>query len=200
MSRARGSAAGAPAPITPRTVVLASASPAKRVAVARALGRCFEPAPELTCAALASGVPDQPVGDAETLRGAENRATAALARLARGGREPALALGVEGGVEEARGAMWAFAWVVARDADGRRGAARSATFALPPEVTALVRAGLELGDANDRVFGVHGSKHDQGAVGLLSLGRVDRPSLYEDAVVLALLPFLRPELYPAAPG
>ncbi len=81
---------------------------------------------------------------------------------------------------------------------GRTGCARTAAFALPDEIARLVRTGFELGEADDRVFGRVGSKREDGAVGLLTDGAIDRAALYAPAVTLALLPFFNPELYPGA--
>ncbi|MDD5645622.1 MAG: DUF84 family protein, partial [Candidatus Bipolaricaulis sp.] len=70
---------------------------------------------------------------------------------------------------------------------------------LPDAVAQLVRQGMELGAADDRVFGRMGSKLDQGAVGLLTGGIIDRTALYEHAVILALIPFRNDALYPPEP-
>jgi non-canonical (house-cleaning) NTP pyrophosphatase len=58
-----------------------------------------------------------------------------------------------------------------------------------------VRQGMELGDADDAVFGRSNSKQANGAVGILTGNVIDRAELYEQAVVLALIPFKNPELY-----
>ena len=68
-------------------------------------------------------------------------------------------------------------------------------FFLPDRVADLVRSGTELGHAIDEVFERSGSKRSGGAVGVLTDGAMDRTELYEHAVVLALVPFRRPELY-----
>jgi inosine/xanthosine triphosphatase len=131
--------------------------------------------------------------DAETLRGAESRAR--NARVA----EPAAEFwaGIEGGVEERDGVLHGFAWVVIFSRrDGREGRSRTASFEIPPAVAALVREGVELGHADDRVFGRTNSKEGNGAVGLLTADAVDRTALYEPAVVLALIRFRNPELFP----
>ena len=54
---------------------------------------------------------------------------------------------------------------------------------------------MELGEADDIVFGQSNSKQKSGAVGLLTGDIIDRKSLYEEAVVLALIPFKNEELY-----
>jgi len=61
-----------------------------------------------------------------------------------------------------------------------------------------VRQGKELGEADDLVFAKENSKQDNGAVGLLTGNVIDRTALYQQAVVLALIPFKNPHLYSAA--
>jgi len=189
------------------SVALGSANPAKRRGVEAALD-LLQPGrrPELVCYEVTSGVRAQPWGDDETLLGAENRASAVLGRIgaarqtdegtgARIVDDGTVAIGIEGGLTRVGSVVWSFSWAVALAVGGERGAARSATFALPASVTALVDAGIELGDAVDRVFGVRGSKRTGGAVGLLSAGVLERSGLYAPMVVLALVPLLRGELF-----
>jgi inosine/xanthosine triphosphatase len=138
-----------------------------------------------------STVAAQPRTDAETLHGAEARASRA--------RELAPTadfwVGIEGGIAETDGGMAAYAWVVVQSGD-RAGKARTGTFFLPEAVASLVRKGVELGEADDCVFGCTNSKREIGAVGLLTGGAVDREALYQQAVALALIPFCSPHLYP----
>jgi len=72
---------------------------------------------------------------------------------------------------------------------------RTVTLPLPPAVKALVDQGLELGDANDRVFSTVNSKQQGGAFGLLTNGIYTREGVYTQALVIALVPFVN-ELYP----
>ena len=60
-------------------------------------------------------------------------------------------------------------------------------MALPPR---LIDQGMELGDANDRVFATVNSKQGGGAYGLLTDGLYTRESIYTQALILALLPLL----------
>ncbi|MEE4330395.1 MAG: inosine/xanthosine triphosphatase [Wenzhouxiangella sp.] len=139
-----------------------------------------------------SGVSDQPTNDAETLAGAENRAYGAKAARP----DASYWFGLEGGVEDSSHGMLTFAWVVAVDSEGRIGRARSATFLLPEVIAAKVRNGIELGHADDEVFGRTDSKRRDGAIGLLTQGALDRTGLYAPAVTAAMVPFLNPNLYP----
>jgi non-canonical (house-cleaning) NTP pyrophosphatase len=76
------------------------------------------------------------------------------------------------------------------------GLAKTSMFPIPDEVAALVQQGMELGEADDKLFHRVQSKHGNGLVGLLTGGVVDRSEYYEQALVLALSPWMRSDLYP----
>lgn len=173
------------------TLVVASKNPVKLAAARGGFLQLFPQAElRLVEAAVATGMADQPHSDAETLQGAHLRAE--LAR--RQHPQADFWMGIEGGVQETPDGLMAFAWVVALSGDSC-GQARTGAFYLPPAVAALVRQGLELGEADDRVFGRVNSKQENGAVGLLTGDVLDRRLLYQPAVVLALIPFKNPQLY-----
>ncbi len=138
-----------------------------------------------------NGVGDQPHGDAATFQGALTRAEAAT-RVA---PDADYCVGMEGGVIDANEEMGSCAWIVVRSKNGKIGKGRTGTFFLPHRVAALVREGKELGDADDMVFGHTNSKQQMGAVGILTKNVVTRTSYYTEAVVMALIPFVNPELY-----
>lgn len=171
-------------------VVVASQNPVKIAAVVGAYAQMGLAPVEVFGVSVPSGVSDQPKSTLETLQGAESRAQRAREE------HPAANhwIGIEGGVDDAEVGMLAFAWVVI-EGGGLVGRARSGTFLLPDAIAALVRNGKELGEADDIVFGQKNSKQKQGAIGLLTGGVIDRKSLYEHAVVLALAPHVNRELY-----
>eukprot|EP00735_Rhodelphis_limneticus_P003097 TRINITY_DN14347_c0_g1::TRINITY_DN14347_c0_g1_i1::g.22860::m.22860 TRINITY_DN14347_c0_g1::TRINITY_DN14347_c0_g1_i1::g.22860 ORF type:complete len:234 (-),score=37.78,sp/C3LSV6/NCPP_VIBCM/42.47/3e-36,NTPase_I-T/PF01931.13/6.3e-48 TRINITY_DN14347_c0_g1_i1:379-1014(-) len=146
-----------------------------------------------------SGVSSQPFGDRETLQGAINRAKHALELC----QDAHYGVGLEGGVEwdslagsEGR-QLQAFAWRVVMSRDGKVGHGRTGTFQFPPRVAELILDhGMELGHADDLVFGKTNSKEKEGAVGLLTGGVVDRAAYYEHALMLSLIPFKNAELFP----
>jgi inosine/xanthosine triphosphatase len=174
-----------------RRLVVASRNPVKSQAVARGYARVFpDHSVELVTASVESGVADQPMSNSEALEGATNRARAARAASP----DADLWFGVEGGIEDTDNGMTAFAWIVVASAD-RMGRGRTATFYLPDEVARLVRGGMELGDADDVVFGRSNSKQQDGAIGLLTDNVIDRTALYEHGVIMALVPFKNDELY-----
>jgi inosine/xanthosine triphosphatase len=171
------------------TVAVGSENPVKMGAVRAVLGWAA-PAVLITSQRVASGVPDQPFGDDETIAGARTRA-----RRARDLVDADLGVGLEGGVVDGPGGMRTCAWCVVVHRDGREGVGGSLAMPLPEEVAAMIRAGEELGHAMDRFVATRGTKHGKGAVGILTAGRIDRQGAYEVLVTYALAPFLTPALY-----
>ncbi|RMG66541.1 MAG: non-canonical purine NTP phosphatase [Bacteroidetes bacterium] len=173
-------------------LIVASKNPVKIEAARRGFAALF---PDVSCQCEGIGVPsdvaDQPFSEEETLTGARNRAGGA--RAAR--PEADLWIGIEGGVAPMDGGLGAFAWIVVEGKE-QKGQARTATFMLPPPVAVLLSEGLELGEADDRIFGQENSKQVNGAIGLLTHDAIVRETLYRPAVIMALIPFYRPELYP----
>jgi len=180
---------GAAALGTLRLVAVGSKNPVKLAAAKAVLGRITREV-RVEGVEVASTVRDQPFGDDETIRGALARARGA--RQAVGGE---LGIGIEGGVVDAAGTMRTCAWAAVVDAAGREGVGGSLAMPLPPSVAQLVRNGLELGHAMDQLTGERGTKHRQGAVGILTAGLVDRQAAYEVILTYALARFLTPELW-----
>jgi inosine/xanthosine triphosphatase len=175
-----------------KTIAVASTNPVKIQAVLEGFRFIFPKEEWQTVSVeVPSGVSHQPMSDAETLTGALNRARSAQKSLP----EADTWVGIEGGVEDLKEDMFAFAWV-AVISDSQTGQARSGSFMLPPAVARLVREGKELGTADDIIFGRENSKQKNGAIGLLTDDAIDRKALYQHAVVLALVPFKNPRLYP----
>lgn len=172
-----------------RLIAVGSTNPVK-VAAVRAIAARVAPEAVVEGHAVPSGVPDQPRGDDETARGALARARAALAAA-----DAALGVGLEGGIVEDALGMRTCAWAAVVDREGRAGVGGSLAMRLPREVARLVRAGLELGEAMDRVSGTHDVKRGAGAVGILTAGLVDRQRAYEALVAYAFAPWLAPGYY-----
>jgi inosine/xanthosine triphosphatase len=145
---------------------------------------------EVEGVSVISDVRDQPMSNDETLLGAKNRAFNAQAAY-----KGDFWVGIEGGIEEHEEELEAFAWMVVLSDSGIRGKARTSSFVLPHEVSILVRSGLELGLADDKVFNQSHSKQKNGAVGLLTNDIINRSEYYKQAIILALVPFLKPEFY-----
>ena len=167
-----------------------------------------------------SGVSDQPLGDKETKQGATNRAEAAFLayKSKHDGTDPCMAVGLEGGLDETASVCMAWmavygkrtkevlAVTMASDCNGVEfaveddmtwGISKTGSFLLPPKVTQLIKEkGMELGDADDAVFSRVNGKHGSGTVGILTNNLIDRSKYYEHALVLAMIPWIRPDVYP----
>ncbi|MFC2026045.1 inosine/xanthosine triphosphatase [Chloroflexota bacterium] len=137
-----------------------------------------------------SGVGDQPFSDKDTLRGAFNRANNAFQKI----KDADFWVGIEGGVEPREGGLIAFAWIVVWS-KVMVGKGRTGTFFLPPVVVDLIHQGKELGEADDIVFNRTDSKRENGAIGILTGDVINRAKLYEQGVILSLIPFVNPEIY-----
>lgn len=176
-------------------VVVASKNNVKIEASKQAFKRAFpEQKFKFEMVNAVSGVAEQPLSDEETLKGARNRAKQAM-------HEVELAdyvVAIEGGVEwsrlEAEPQLMAFAWVVVLSQDFE-GKARTAAFMLPPPIAELIAGGMQLGEADDKVFGRSNGKQQNGTVGMLTRDELNRQTYYEHAITLALIPFINPDLY-----
>lgn len=170
-------------------IVVASKNPVKIQAVQEGVASFFQEV-VVEGVKVDSGVSDQPSSDEETFKGAQMRAFNAR-ELCPGAD---FWIGVEGGIDYFQGDMQAFAWIYVSDGT-RSGQARTTTFSLPPRIVELLEQGLELGAANDILFRQNNSKQKMGAVGTLTSGLISRKQLYVQAVQLAMVPFINPQLY-----
>ncbi|MDW3650087.1 MAG: inosine/xanthosine triphosphatase [Bacteroidia bacterium] len=172
-------------------LIIASRNPIKVNASLKGFQAMFpQESFEVEGVSVASDVSDQPMSDTETLQGAINRAHHAKELYPKAD----FWVGIEGGLEEREEDYHAFAWVYVLS-HTQKGQSRSASFQLPPQVCQLIRQGMELGDADDVVFGSKNSKQANGAVGLLSGDAIVRETLYIPAVTLALVPFRNQDLF-----
>ena len=163
-------------------VAIGSENPTKVAAVERVV-----PDAQCTPVAVDSGVPEQPWGRAETVAGARNRATAALAAT-----DADFGVGIEGGVAERAepAGLWLVMWAAVTDGtDTHFGAGPS--IRLPETVADRLRAGAELGPVLDDELGREALGEQEGAVGVYTDGRVTRTDALADAVAGAFGPFLR---------
>jgi len=126
-----------------------------------------------------SGVAAQPFSDEETRMGAIHRAKEACAKI-----KADIGIGLEGGVVEIDGTLWVCNWGALAASDGTVITASGARFPLPPEVASSVLSGKELGEAMDEYTGKHDIRQNEGAIGIVTNGRISRASMYEHIVQL----------------
>lgn len=177
---------------TMKKVIVGSNNPVKLETTKEAFRQCFpETVLEFITFEAQSGVPDQPIGQIETKQGATNRSEACKLEYP----DADYFVGLEGGLEKIEEGYWVFAWMCIIDKNGTQGFGRTGSFLLPPKVSELIGQGEELGIATDTVFDETNSKHKGGAVGILTNENISRKEFYKDALIFALIPILKPELY-----
>jgi inosine/xanthosine triphosphatase len=191
------------------TVAVGSGNPCKVTAVCDSFEAVLEKtsggatALDLHTYSASSGVSDQPMGDAETLLGAKNRArnAASMYAAANGGALPDFSVGLEGGiVSDEAGEMWCMAWMAvycpSEAAPARQfGVAQTGKFPLPPLMAAIVNAGEELGVADDIVTKRVNSKQGGGTVGVLTDEIIPRGDYYKHALILAMTRFISADVF-----
>lgn len=166
-------------------VAVGSGNPVKRSAAVAAFERAGVPA-AVEAEPVPSGVSEQPRGTAETVRGAENRATAALDA---GGYD--YGVGLEGGVTrvEAQDGLWLTMWAAVADGE-RVTTGCGPRLRLPDSIASRVESGAELGPVMDDVLDTTGVAENEGAAGVLTAGVVNRKSALRAALAGALGPHL----------
>lgn len=176
-----------------KQVVIASQNPVKVNTIKSSFAKVFPDQEfEYISVNIASDVPDQPIGDEQTLLWAKNRVK--NARFLYPDAE-FVSAGLEWWVTiDEQWMGWSYGWIYMESHD-KVGMAKTAMLQLPPKIVELLQQGIELGDADDIVFGQTNSKQKMWAVWLLTDWLIDRTMFYEHACILALIPFLKTELY-----
>jgi len=140
---------------------------------------------------VVSNVSAQPLSDEETKQGAINRAQAALAAGIKefGADEPLLGVGMEGGIVDANQEMWSTVWAAVVDQQGNITLSAGARFMVPHSVADLIRKNIEMGHAVAEIIGEENKnkiKQEQGLIGILTDGFIDRTEEYQGIIKLAL--------------
>ncbi|MBB3228650.1 inosine/xanthosine triphosphatase [Luteibacter sp. Sphag1AF] len=179
---------------SPLRIVVASTNPVKVQAVKAAIAPFYADR-EVSVYGMSapSGVSDQPMTAAETRLGAINRVN--FLRETASGAD--LYVAMEGGIEVTEDGAATFAYVAIAD-DDQLSVGRSASLSLPAHVHDALAHGDELGHVIDRLFATENIKQKGGTVSLLTNGRETRESVYTQALVLAMAPFLHAEFYGGA--
>lgn len=167
-------------------------NPVKVRTVEAVFGRLFERV-EVLARSVETGVSPQP-HEEEALQGAMIRATQALA-------DGDFGVGIEAGLfqQEEVGGYLDIQYCAVLDRAGRMTFGSGPGFEHPPRVLRMVNEGKTVGQAMEAVSGVANIGRREGAVGYLTEGRMDRQALTEAAVLMAMIPRIRRELYPLPP-
>jgi inosine/xanthosine triphosphatase len=138
---------------------------------------------------VSSGVPSQPLGN-DTIVGAINRAKGALGSSDYG-------VGIEAGLfwNELAGRHFDVQWCAIVDRRGAITLGHGPGFYYPRGIIAGVEAGRTVGEALEGLTGIEEIGRKEGAVGYLTEGIMDRRRLTQMAVLMALVPRIRRDLY-----
>src|SRR6266496_6281476 len=121
-----------------KKVIVASTNPVKIETTKIAFAKMFSKESfDVQGVSAPSEVSNQPMNEAETLKGATNRANNVSNLVA----EADYWVGIEGGLEAVNGELEAFAWVVIKSKDGKIGKGRTGSFFLPNKVAELIKQG-----------------------------------------------------------
>jgi inosine/xanthosine triphosphatase len=174
--------------LRPLRVNVGSANPVKVKAAAKVLGTLFTK-PRVRGVEVASKVSEQPF-EVEAIEGAINRAREAL-------KEADYGVGIEAGLfwnEQVRDFL-DVQYCAVVDKRGRVTLGHGPGFEYPPFVVERVKAGKTVGGAFEELTGKKGIGQTTGAIGFLTEGRMDRTRLTEAAVLMAMVPRIRKDLY-----
>jgi len=161
---------------------LGTTNEAKKTAVRLAIGA------EPVCLSVPSGVSDQPMSEAETVKGAIQRAKTVFARLP----QSDIGLGLEGGLmfDELYTRQWYLISVCAAWNGTALYVGRGLSFPIPHRAAERIQQeNIELRTIIDEWSGTTGSNHQGGAYGLLTEDRIRRADVFRDAVLAAITPF-----------
>ncbi len=144
---------------------------------------------EVVKKAVASGVPSQPF-DNEVANGAINRAQTAL-------QDADFGVGIEAGLVVFPGTnRYLNVQICAiTDQSGKLCIGSSPGFELPAWLVARLRNDSTLSREMSIISGIPKIKEKSGAIGYLSQGAIDRFGVTYEAVLMALIPYIRSDLF-----
>lgn len=170
-------------------VLVASLNPVKVNSVLSAFSRYF---PELEVEGVQNSlqIPLQPLNE-ESFKGAEMRAS----HIFESQKGFDFYVGIEGGIIEIFGKWFSFGVVCISNSYGVKSFGTSVLFPIPAAVVEEVKNGKELGEIIDSLEGKKDTKKQGGAISFLTSGVLTREKIYTDAVISALIPFTKSELF-----
>ncbi len=146
---------------------------------------------------IESGVNATPLSVEELLKGARQRAEAAMARALDQANETGAiySVGVEGGISIFLEHVFLQSWACVYDGT-RVSFGSSGSIEIPPSLAdAVVRGGADLGQVIDVFAGQLNIRSNQGTWGILTSDLVTREDSFELATLNALAPFFNANLY-----
>lgn len=139
---------------------------------------------------ISSGVSSQPMSDAESIKGATNRAKGALEKS-----KADFGVGIEGGLHSIGTEWFDTAWIVVISKNGDKGIGSTYRLQTPKLIMKMIKKGLEIGEANDKIFNLKNSKQKAGHFGLMTNGIITRSDAYTYGIICALSRFIVPAVF-----
>ncbi|OGF54214.1 MAG: hypothetical protein A2Z21_06270 [Candidatus Fraserbacteria bacterium RBG_16_55_9] len=171
-------------------VHVGSSNTVKPEAVRHMFARAFPGEPlDVKLFAVSSPIPEQPFNE-DVLRGARERAKEAI-------QDADYGVGVEAGLiwNEIHRVYFDVQYCAIVDQQGKATVGHGSGFVYPQRIIQAALSGQTVGQAMTEWTGIARIGHQMGAIGYLSNGLLDRTELTEQAVLMALLPRIRPDLY-----
>ncbi len=171
-------------------VAVGSQNPVKVNAVESAftkmMGEC-----EIIGVSVPSGVSDMPMSHDEIVKGAKNRAQAALELV-----DADYGVGLEGGMEDSGLGTFLVGFVAIVNKEGQWGYSLGGGLYMPEKIVKIVKeSGRELGCIMDELRGVNNSKQHEGCVGYFTDNLIDRQESFEKPTISALSRFKKKEWF-----
>ncbi|MBM6550198.1 inosine/xanthosine triphosphatase [Marinomonas ostreistagni] len=175
-------------------IQVGSNNPVKHGAAIKAFSKAF-PDRAIHCeqSHAPSGVAEQPMSEDETKLGSQNRASHCAQQDKKQAFDYYVAM--EGGVHLFAEGPATFAFVTIRDSQGKMITGRSANLPIPMSVYQRLEDGEELAHVMDDLFNDHNIRQKGGAIGVFTNHLETRESVYMQALILALSPFMHAELF-----
>lgn len=170
-------------------VLVGSLNPVKIAAVREAFKQYFSDV-EVQGKKVLSGVSDQPQNQ-DIFTGAQNRASNVRQQFP----NYDFYVGIEGGIIELYGRWYCNGVICIINKEGHVGLGTSPHFEVPARILEGVQQGQEMGPLVDMFTGLKNTKHDQGIIGILTRGKMNRTQLYVPGVLCALIPFVNKDLF-----
>ena len=159
-------------------ISIGTKNPAKIAAVEHAFqDYCFE----MISVDTESGVRAQPLSDEETIKGAINRAEAALDIA-----NADIGIGLEGGVQQTEHGLVLCNWGALKAKGMEPIIAGGARILLPEEIANRLIAGEELGPVMDEYTKKQNVRKKEGAVGIFTNGKINRVEMFAHVMKLLL--------------
>ena len=169
-------------------VKIGSENPSKVNAVKMVFSRIFKFPIEYIPVKTEPDVPPQPFEE-DTIKGAINRAK----KL----KDCDYCIGIEAGLfwDSEVKRYFDRAYCAILDKFGYLTLGHSGGFYYPPPIIEMVKNGMEVGDAMEKISGIKEIKKKMGAIGFLSKGLINRDEFNSQAVIMAMIPRISRELY-----